>query len=120
MKLPNGDRAVVPIEKLRDYALNPAHAARGDKAAGFWRALRLRQSNALALQALIRDSAARDDAVRFGFNAYGELFTIDATITWRGRSAVVRTGWIVRHEEDFPRLVTAFVVTHAERRNDQD
>jgi hypothetical protein len=35
MKLPNGDRAVVPIEKLRDYALNPTHREGAETAAGF-------------------------------------------------------------------------------------
>ena len=32
MKIPNGHRAHVPIEKLRDYCLNPMHHVDGNKA----------------------------------------------------------------------------------------
>jgi hypothetical protein len=32
MKIPNGDKAVIASEKLRDYLLNPAHRRGGSKA----------------------------------------------------------------------------------------
>ncbi len=41
MKLPNSDRAVVDIAKLRDYCLNPAHPRGRHKARVFAAALGL-------------------------------------------------------------------------------
>jgi hypothetical protein len=35
MKLPNSDKAIVPIEKLRDYSLNPSHSVGKHKARVF-------------------------------------------------------------------------------------
>ena len=32
MNLPNGDRAIIPIEKLLDYCLNPEHSKGKHKA----------------------------------------------------------------------------------------
>ncbi len=32
MKLPNGEHAIVPLEKLREYCLNPTHRVGGHKA----------------------------------------------------------------------------------------
>jgi len=35
LKLPNGDRAIVPEAKLRDYCLNVEHSVGGEKARVF-------------------------------------------------------------------------------------
>jgi hypothetical protein len=45
-KLPNGERAVIGIEKLREYSLNPLHSRGRHKARVFWAALALTQAGA--------------------------------------------------------------------------
>ena len=50
MKLPNADRAVIEIEKLRDYSLNPNHPKGKHKARVFLAALGLKADDAEALR----------------------------------------------------------------------
>ena len=40
---------------------------------------------------------------------YGQLYRIDSELTWNGVTETVRSTWIMRHDEDFPRLVSCFV-----------
>jgi len=49
MELPNGERAIVPIEKLRDYCLNPTHRVGSHKAHVFEAVLGLTAADAEAL-----------------------------------------------------------------------
>jgi hypothetical protein len=116
VKLPNGERAVVDIRKLTEYALNPDHASGADKAAGFSKALGMTPSDAAALRLLLLEAAGTAEARPFNTIPEGELLTVDAMIDWNDRRAVVRTGWIIRNGEDFPRLTTAFVMGPDRRR----
>ncbi len=40
---------------------------------------------------------------------YGQLYRIDSDFTWNDVTETVRSTWIVRYNEDFPRLVSCFV-----------
>jgi len=40
---------------------------------------------------------------------FGTLYMIDCWLTTPAGSAIVRSGWIVRFSEDFPRLTTCHV-----------
>lgn len=40
---------------------------------------------------------------------YGRRYRVDMQIEFSGRSAVIRTLWIVRRGEKFPRLTSCFV-----------
>lgn len=57
MKLPDGEDAVVPIEKLQDYCLNAHHPRGKHKARVFAASLGLNAGDAQALQAAIREAA---------------------------------------------------------------
>lgn len=109
MQLPNADRAVVDIRKVTEYCLNEGHADGGDKAEGFRRVLGITIADAGEFRLLLLSTAQSPDAEPWKVDRFGESFTVDAMISWRGRSAVVTTGWIVRFGEDFPRLTTAYV-----------
>ena len=39
---------------------------------------------------------------------YGQRYVIDFLLTWQNRQAKVRSAWIIRPDEDFPRLVTCY------------
>ena len=62
MRLPNGERAVVPIEKLRDYALNPAHSEGRHKATVFRAVLNFTQADATRLSEMILEAARTGEA----------------------------------------------------------
>ena len=96
MLLPGGDRAIVDSRKLRDYCLNPDNPRGSGKARVFAAALGL--------------TAARTEEAELGeLDMYGQRYTVDfklETETWK---AVVRSGWIILHNETAPRLTTCYV-----------
>jgi hypothetical protein len=112
MKLPHPDRAVVEIEKLRDYCLNPQHEDGKHKARVFASALGLTQADAAWLRERLL-AVASDEATLIGRSRYGSLYMVDFEIEARAGRVTVRSGWIVRTSEDFPRLTTCFVKSNA-------
>lgn len=109
MKLPNAARAVVEIEKLRDYALNPEHDEGQHKARVFRAALGFTRDDAERLRVMVLAAAVSEEAVEGKFTRHGQLYTVDFVAQGLKGDVTVRTGWIVRHGEDFPRLVTCYV-----------
>ena len=113
MKLPNADRAVVPIEKLRDYSLNPNHPEGKHKARVFEEKLGIGRNDAERLRQKILEAISMAEANEQESTAYGRRFVVDFQISWPQEFvmclAVVRTAWIVRNDEEFPRLTTCFI-----------
>lgn len=109
-KLPNGDKAIVPIEKFSEYALNPEHRTGRHKARVFKAALGLTQDDAEFLQARIKEIAETHDAITEVPTAYGERYVIDFELTTDDGQAKIRTAWMVRNSEDIPRLTTCYIV----------
>jgi len=107
--LPNVDRAVVDIAKLRDYCLNPDHEDGKHKARVFASALDLRQGDADWLRGRLLDAAVSEQAIMISKNRFGTLYVIDFLLTTSSKSAFVRSCWIVRTGEDFPPLTTRYV-----------
>jgi hypothetical protein len=110
MQLPNGERAVVPLEKLRDYCLNPAHRVGGHKARVFESVLGLTAADAEGLQQRLLAVALTSDAVPGKRDAYGQRYSIDFTMTTAVGTAVVRSTWIVLAREAIPRLTSCYVL----------
>jgi hypothetical protein len=113
--LPNGDRAIVELAKLRDYCLNPYHQDGKHKARVFKSVLGVGRADAEWLRELILEAAAARPAVQTANIPFGILYVLDFLMTTTCGSAVVRTGWIVRHGEDYPRLTTCYVKVGAKR-----
>jgi hypothetical protein len=110
MKLPNGERAELGT-KLEDYSLNPSHRQGQHKARVFESVLGITVANKEILRRAILEAAARsNDAVATGANGFGQTFTLRFPITTPKGPATVLTAWIIRHNEDFPRLTTCFIV----------
>lgn len=112
MKLPNPDRAVGDVAKLREYCLNPRHEDGKHKARVFASALGLHETHAEWLRDRLRE-AARGDATLVDQISYGSLYVIDFALATAMGEAVVRSGWIVRAAEDFARLTTCYVIKKA-------
>jgi hypothetical protein len=110
MKLPNGERCELGT-KLEDYSLNPLHWEGRHKARVFESVLGITLANANVLRDAIRSAAASsNNAESRGDNRFGEVFTLRFSMTAERGNAVVLTGWIVLHGEDFPRLTTCYIV----------
>ena len=110
MKLPNGHKAVVALEKLRDYCLNPRHQRGRHKARVFAASLGLTAQDAERLRDLLIEAARHADAVPTERDAYGQRYTVDCHTQGRGGPVWIRSNWIVRCGEDFPRLTSCFVL----------
>lgn len=109
MTLPNAGHAVIDVAKLRDYALNPAHPEGRHKARVFTASLGITAADADWLAAKILTTLPDAVAIAGDADGHGQRFTVNMQVQRENRAALVRTGWIVRTGEDFPRLVTCFV-----------
>jgi hypothetical protein len=107
MNLLNAERAVVDPAKVRDYLLSAVHPVGRFKAALFV-ALGYSASQWEVLRNDILTLARNGNASPGQPSAYGRKFELDGILTGpSGRSVAVRTVWIYRPEEQFPRFVTA-------------
>jgi hypothetical protein len=110
MKIPHAERAEVSLRKLRDYCLNPLHDDGQHKARVFGSALRMTAADAEVLRDLLLAAVGTQDAqIRYS-DVYGQRYTLDFAVEWRGRHAIIRSGWIIEHDSEVPRLTSCFVL----------
>lgn len=110
MKLPNGNRADLGA-KIKDYSLNPLHREGRHKARVFASTLGITLGNQEVLRVAVRRAAAEsDEAEPRGDNGFGEVFVLRFSLATDVGTATVLTAWIVRKDEDFPRLSTCYIV----------
>ena len=110
MKLPNADRAVVEIAKLRDYCLSPDHPRGRNKARVFASALGLTARHAEFLRTALSEAAVREDATPTDRDEFGQRFVVDFGMTGPAGTGRVRCSWIIRTNENFPRLTRCYVL----------
>ncbi len=110
MKLPNGDRAVVDLEKIQGYCLNPGHPRGRHKARVFEAVLGITPQDGDLLMNMILRAAATEDALRTVVDKYGQRYVVDFDAQGPGGQGRIRSAWIVLAGEDFPRLVSCFVM----------
>ena len=109
MKLPNPHKAVVDIAKLRDYSLNVSHPVGGHKARVFKAALDLSVHQAEWLRERALEIAVTGEATQGATSVFGDKYVIDALVSYKGQTALVRFSWIVEFGTDFPRLTSCYV-----------
>ena len=109
-QVPNAAYAIFDIRKIADYCLSPVHARGRHKARVFRDALGLTRSDAEWLQTALLEGLQDGDALELSSDEAGTRWRVDMPVTRHGRSAVVRTVWIVRRGEQVPRFVTCWVL----------
>ena len=109
MKLPGGDKAIVDEQKLVGYCLDPEHPRGKHKARVFAHALGFTAANANELRNILLAAAANEDATPTGSDEFGKRFVIESKATGPVGSAVIRSSWILRADEDSPRLTSCYV-----------
>lgn len=110
MKLPNAESSFVDLNKLRNYSLNAQHFQGRHKARVFAAALDMTAEDAEELREQLLAAAQTYDAIPTKQNEYGQYYQIDFAIARGERRATIRSGWIIRASEDFPRLTTCYVL----------
>jgi hypothetical protein len=110
MILPNPESAVIDEDKLSGYSLNTEHSEGKHKARVFKSALNMDASNSQDLKQALLDAVSNYDAIPTKINAYGQKYIIDFSLSHEDKTATIHSVWIVRSNEDFPRLITCYVL----------
>ncbi|MBE9126043.1 MULTISPECIES: DUF6883 domain-containing protein [unclassified Coleofasciculus] len=110
MKLPNPERAIIDSQKLAGYCLNPKHPDGQHKARVFKSALDLDSDDIEELEAALLQALQAHDAIPDKRNPYGQKYIIDFPMTRGDKQAIIHSVWIIRNNEDFPRLITCYVL----------
>jgi len=109
MKLPNAEAAFIDIHKLRDYSLNMQHDRGKHKARLFLAILGLSVENAEELEFIVLEAIQIYDAISSSQDEYGQRYLVDFPLTRNGNTATIRSTWIVRSTETFPRLTSCYI-----------
>ncbi len=109
MKLPNAETAFIDIHKLRDYSLNIEHDRGQHKARLFFAILGLSVEDAEELQFILLEAIQIHDAISTNQDEYGQRYVVDFPLTRNQNTATIRSTWIVRPTETFPRLTSCYI-----------
>lgn len=109
MKLPNAEAAFIDIHKLRDYSFNMQHDRGKHKARLFLAILGLSVENAEELELILLEAIQIYDAISSSQDEYGQRYLVDFPLTRNGNTATIRSTWIVRSTETFPRLTSCYI-----------
>jgi hypothetical protein len=106
-KSPN---AYIDDNKLVGYSLNFRHAEGQHKARVFKAALGLTVENLAELKNALLEAVKTYDAILDKSSQYGQKYVIDFPMTRNNKTAIIHSVWIIRYTENFPRLVTAYIL----------
>lgn len=110
VKIPNADRANLGT-KIDEYVLNPWHREGRHKARVFESVFGITMaSKEILVDALIAAIQNSDDAEFHGHNGHGDIYVLRFPLRTAQGAAMVLSAWIIRDGEDFPRLVTCYIL----------
>ena len=112
--LPHAEDAWGVLEKLASYSLDLDHRDGGHKARVFRAVLGITATDVDYLACALREGLVTTPVRRVRANPpHGVVCGVWITIRGLGahaeRVGMVRTAWEIRHEDDAPRLVTAYI-----------
>lgn len=108
--LPNSEQAILDIRKIEEYCLNSEHPRGRHKARLFRELIGLSGADSAWLRLTLLAAVRTADAVQLDGDRFGNRWRVDVLVSRHGRSAVIRTVWIVRIGEELPRFVTCWVM----------
>ena len=109
MKLPNAERSEVDIRKLTEYCLNTQHP-RGRHKARVFASFGITHKDAEELRTALLGAATSVEAQPGAATPHGQRYLLDFDLTRLDRVIKIRGTWIVRADEDFPRLTSCYVL----------
>lgn len=95
--------------KLQEYCLSLTHPRGRHKARVFAAVLGLTADNAELLRDALLQAALTEEAISTDQDEFGQRYVIDFQMQGPQGTAIVRSAWIVRTGEQFPRLTSCFV-----------
>lgn len=108
--IPNLKNANIPEAKITGYALNKDHPKGKDKAIAFEKSLGYNVNNKDELLRQVSEGLKRYKCSKRAATQYGEPYEVAMIIKGaNGKYAKVKTGWIINHGSDTPRLTTIYV-----------
>ncbi|HEY5238612.1 MAG TPA: hypothetical protein VIJ62_09550, partial [Rhizomicrobium sp.] len=107
--LPNSTQAILDLRKLEDYCLDPKHPRGRHKARVFRELLGIGRNDARWLQCELLLALTDGDAFELSADKFGRRWRLDVTVARQEQRAVIRTLWLIRTGEEFPRFVTCWV-----------
>ena len=110
MKLPNPELAIIDLKKLSDYCLNPEHPDGQHKARVFKAALGISLENVEELRLASLEAIQVNEAITDKSNQYGQKYVVNFTIVRAQQQATIHSVWIVKHNENFARLITCYIL----------
>lgn len=111
MRLPNAESAVVDLDKLTRYALNIEHPVGRHHARVFHSALGVTFIDAKWLRDLLISAAkSSDDVVTKEKDEWGQRYQLDFPAVGLEQEVMIRSAWIVRNNESFPRLTSCYII----------
>ncbi len=110
MKLPNAEQALIDPRKLTDYCLNREHDDGKHKAGLFEELLAISLASSDRLIEMLERAARESDAVAGRRDQYGQRYVIDFQAQGVSETFTMRSAWIIRTDETFPRLVTCYIL----------
>ena len=110
MKLSNPEKTFIDNNKLAGYSLNVNHEEGKHKARVFKSALNLTIDNLEELKQVLLEAVKTYEAIPDKANSYGQKYIIDFPWTRNNKTTIVHSVWIVRNDENFPRLVTCYLL----------
>ncbi len=110
MRLPHAEQAFIDRAKLRDYSLSATHPEGKHKARVFFSALGLEADDAEWLRERLLLAVLDEDCQPGDKTDFGQRYSVDLTLRRGAREARIRSAWIIRAHEKFPRLVSCYVV----------
>lgn len=110
MKLPNSNKVIIPREKLTDYVLSETHST-GKFKARFFRNLGFDETNVnLFVRSLLKIAKSGEVKDKIS-TSYGTKYVLDGKIdSPLGKTAKVRTIWILEKGQNKPRFITVYPV----------
>lgn len=109
-RLPNAEVAIVEPEKLVDYALNPEHALGQHKARVFRSALGIGRGDWQYLRDRILEAVPSATVATVRVRTFGTLYDVLILVEGlNGQTHEVTTAWIVKRDDDRPKLVSTCV-----------
>jgi hypothetical protein len=108
MLIPNGELAVVDIRKLRDYCLNVNHDTGKHKARLFLSTIGMTADDAEDLRQILLAVILTHEARLQRQDEFGQRYTLDFSIEWQNKTAILRSGWIIEPDSEIPKLTTCY------------
>ena len=109
MILPNANSAIVDIKKLEGYCLNTSHPRGKHKAKVFFSFLGLTLHDAELLRTKLKEIVSKTDSLFLSEDIFGKRYIIDFKMLYENKKAIIRSIWIIKSNEDFPRFITCYI-----------